>query len=273
MSRVSKRFAGLKAKGEGGLVCFVTVGDPDIDTTRRIVLELDRAGADVVELGIPFSDPIADGPSIQAASMRALERGVNVSSVLELVRAIRKDSDVPITLMTYYNPIRQYGLERFARDASDAGADAVIVTDLTPEESGAWKSAAEAHKMDTIFLLAPTSTDSRIEKVVELASGFVYCVSRTGVTGAQSSLAEGIEGLVERIRARSPLPVAVGFGISSPEHVAEVCSYADAAVVGSALVNLIADKAGTDDLLGEVNRFVSALKGGARGKRSSYSYS
>jgi len=267
MTRVSKRFAELKAKCEGGLVCFVTVGDPDLETTRRVVLELDRAGADVVELGIPFSDPIADGPSIQAASMRVLANGVTVSSVVELVRAIRKDSEVPITLMTYYNPIRQYGLERFARDASDAGADAAIVTDLTPEESGAWKSAADAHEIDTIFLLAPTSTDSRIEKVVKLASGFIYCVSRTGVTGAQSRLAEGIEGLVERIRARSPLPIAVGFGISSPEHVAEVCSYADAAVVGSALVDLIASRAGTDELPEDVNRFVSALKVGARGKQ------
>lgn len=267
MTRIEKRFAELKASGEGGLVCFVTVGDPDLETTRRIVLEIDRAGADVVELGIPFSDPIADGPSIQASSMRALEHGVNVSSVLELVRAVRRDSKVPIALMTYYNPVRQYGLERFACDASDAGADAAIITDLTPEESGAWKSAADAHGINTVFLLAPTSTDSRIEKVVKLASGFIYCVSRTGVTGAQNRLAKGIEGLVERIRARSPLPIAVGFGISKPEHMAEVCSYADAAVVGSALVNLIASRAGTDELPGEVNRFVSELKDGARQKR------
>ncbi len=264
MSRIEKRFAELKATGEGGLVCFVTAGDPDLETTRRVVLELDRAGADVVEIGIPFSDPIADGPSIQAASMRALECGVNVSAVLDLVHAVRKESDVPLTLMTYYNPIRQYGLERFARDASGAGADAAIVTDLTPEEAGVWKSAAEAHGIDTIFLLAPTSTNSRIERVVRLASGFIYCVSRTGVTGAQNKLAEGVDRLVRRIRARSALPVAVGFGISTPEHVAEVCSYADAAVVGSALVNLIADRAGTDDLLPEINRFVYALKDGAR---------
>lgn len=264
MSRIEKRFADLRSAGEGGLVCFVTAGDPDLETTGRVVLELDRAGADVVEIGIPFSDPIADGPSIQAASMRALERGVNVPAVLELVRAVRRESDVPLTLMTYYNPIRQYGLERFARDASDAGTDAAIVTDLTPEESGAWKTAAEAHAIDTIFLLAPTSTNSRIERVVKFASGFIYCVSRTGVTGAQSRLAEGIDGLVGRIRGFSSLPIAVGFGISRSEHVAEVCSYADAAVVGSALVNLIAEKAGTGDLLPEVNRFVSALKDGAR---------
>lgn len=266
MSRVGKRFSELKAAGEGGLVCFVTAGDPDMETTRRVVLEIARAGADVVELGIPFSDPIADGPSIQAASMRALEAGATVSAVLDLVRAIRNDSDVPLTLMSYYNPIRQYEMERFARDASSAGADAVIVTDLTPEESGVWKSAADANGIDTVFLLAPTSTNSRIEKVVKLASGFIYCVSRTGVTGAQSQLAEGIEDLVECIKALSPLPVAVGFGISKPEHVAEVCSYADAAVVGSALVNLIAERAGTDGLLPEVNRFVSALKNGARGR-------
>ncbi len=264
MTRVEKRLAELKASGEGGLICFVTAGDPDLETTRKVVLELDRAGADVVELGIPFSDPIADGPSIQAASMRALEQGTNVSAVLDLVREVRRDSNVPITLMTYYNPIRQYGLERFARDASGAGADAAIVTDLTAEESEAWRAAAAEHGINTVFLLAPTSTNSRIERVVKLASGFIYCVSRTGVTGAQSQLAEGIEDLVERIRARSPLPIAVGFGISKPEHVAEVCSYADAAVVGSALVNLIADRAGTDGLFAEINRFVSALKNGAR---------
>ncbi len=265
MSRVSRRFAELKAAGEGGLVCFVTAGDPDMETTRAVVLDVVRAGADVIELGIPFSDPIADGPSIQAASMRALAKGATVSAVLELVRAIRRESDEPITLMTYYNPVRQYGLERFARDASGAGADAVIVTDLTPEESAAWKSAADTHGIETVFLLAPTSADSRIEAVVKLASGFIYCVSRTGVTGAQSQLAEGIEDLVERIKARSPLPVAVGFGISKPEHVAEVCSYADAAVVGSALVNLISEKAGTEELSSEISVFVSALKDGARG--------
>ena len=267
MTRVEKRFAELKAAGEGGLICFVTAGDPDLETTLGVVLELDRAGADIVEIGIPFSDPIADGPCIQEASMRALRHGVNVSSVLELVRSIRTISEVPITLMTYYNPIRQYGLVSFARDAADAGADAAIVTDLTPEESGAWKSAADSHGINTVFLLAPTSTNSRIESVARLVSGFVYCVSRTGVTGAQGRLAEGIGGLVERIRRHTPLPVAVGFGISKPEHVAEVCSHADAAVVGSALVNLIANSARKDDLQAEVGRFVSALKDATRGGR------
>lgn len=266
MTRIERCFAALKASGSGGLVCFVTAGDPDLETSRRIVLELDRSGADIVELGVPFSDPMADGPSIQASSMRALEAGANVTAVLELVGAIRKDSDLPLALMTYYNPIRQYGLERFAGDAASAGVDGVIVTDLTPEEAGDWKSCAERSGVNTIFLLAPTSTDARIEKVAGLASGFIYCVSRTGVTGARKELATGVRELVERIRARSDLPIAVGFGISKPEHVREVCEYANAAVVGSALVDLIAAKAGTDGLVTEVRGLVSALRSGADGR-------
>lgn len=264
MSRITERFAALKQSNEGALICFVTAGDPSIEATRGIVLEAEKAGADIMEIGVPFSDPIADGPSIQLASMRALSNGVNVPAVLELVRSIRKDSELPIILMTYYNPVFRYGLERFASEAAEVGVDGVIVTDLTPEESAGWKSAASRSGIDTIFLLAPTSTDDRIDRVATLASGFVYCVSRTGVTGACPDMAQGVRELVERIRSKTDQPVAVGFGISKPEHVREVCEFTDGAVVGSVLVSLIGARAGTETLLGDVHTLVSSLKSGAR---------
>lgn len=262
MSRVDERFASLRASGEGALICFVMAGDPDIETTRRVVLELERAGADIIELGIPFSDPIADGPTIQASSMRALEAGTNVSAVLDLVRAIRRESELPLVLMSYYNPILYYGLQQFAADIADAGVDGVIATDLTPEEAAEWKTAADGNEIDTIFLLAPTSTDTRIEKVANLASGFIYCVSRTGVTGARPDMAGGIRELVGRIRAKTSMPVAVGFGVSKPEHVREVCGYADGVVAGSVVVDLIAARAGAPELLSDVSALAQALKTG-----------
>jgi tryptophan synthase alpha chain len=262
MSRIDERFASLRAADEGALVCFVTAGDPDIETTEQIVLELEKAGADIVELGIPFSDPIADGPSIQASGMRSLAHGTNIPAVLGLVKSIRRQSEIPLILMTYYNLVLHYGLHRFAEDIVAAGVDGVILTDLTPEESDEWKSAADRAGVSTIFLLAPTSTPARIAKVAKLASGFVYCVSRTGVTGARLELASGIRELVSAIRGMSEKPIAVGFGISTPEHVREVCRYADGAVVGSALVDLIAEKAGSQGMLCEVHDFVQALKSG-----------
>ncbi|HEY3297857.1 MAG TPA: tryptophan synthase subunit alpha [Armatimonadota bacterium] len=264
MSRIGKRFDELKSAGEKALICFVTAGDPDLETTGKIVVEMAKAGADIVELGIPFSDPIADGPSIQAASMRSLEKGTNVASILGLVRSIRKESDVPLVLMTYFNPILHYGLEKFATDAASAGADGVILSDLTPEEAGEWKSLADSNGIDTIFLLAPTSTEPRIEGVAKLASGFIYCVSRTGVTGAQTEMAQGVRELVTSIRARTSKPIVVGFGISKPEHVREVCGYADGAIVGSLLVDLIASKGNTQAMFSELRQIVSALKSGTR---------
>jgi len=266
MSRIGRVFTQLRSSGEGALICFVTAGDPDIETTRRMVLELEKAGADIVEIGIPFSDPIADGPSIQAASLRALENGTNVPAVLSLVRSIRRESDLPLVLMTYYNPVVHYGVARFAEDAASAGVDGVIVTDLTPEEAGEWKATADRLGIDTIFLLAPTSTDVRIEKVADVASGFIYCVSRTGVTGARPQMAQGVRELVARIRARIDLPVVVGFGVSKPEHVREVCEYADGAVAGSVLVDLIAANAGSQTLLGEIHGLARTLKAGAGAK-------
>jgi tryptophan synthase alpha chain len=224
------------------------------------VLALDEAGVDAIELGIPFSDPLADGPSIQAAAQRALANGVTVGQVFDTVRSIRQRSDIPIVLMTYFNPTLQYGVERFARDAAAAGVDGAIQTDLTPEEAGEWIAAARAAGLDTVFLLAPTSTDDRIQVVSELSTGFIYCVSRTGVTGARQDVPSELPALIARVRERTRTPVCVGFGISKPEHVRRIGEIADGAVVGSALVDVIARNGDSPALLEEVRAFAASLK-------------
>ncbi len=264
MNRIDKCFAGLQARGEKALVTFITSGDPSFAATRDLVAELARSGADMIELGVPFSDPLADGPSIQASSFRALENGATVRGVLENVRAIRTQCDVPIVLMTYYNPVQKYGVAAFARDAAEAGADGVIMTDLPPEESAEWKNAADEAGLATVFLLAPTSTKERILLTAKLASGFIYCVSRVGVTGARSDVPSELKDLVGTIKEASDLPVCVGFGISKPEHVSFVTRIADGAVVGSALVNVVAEHAGCDDLAQKAGEFVRSLKAGTR---------
>lgn len=261
MNRIDACFDNLKRHGGKALVCFLTAGDPDFKTTAKLVKAIASAGADIVELGMPFSDPLADGPSIQAASFRALQAGATVSGVLENVRSIRRDCDVPIVLMTYYNPVQKYGLARFADDAAAAGADGVIMTDLPPEESGEWKPAADAAKLATIQLIAPTSTKDRIRLGAKMASGFIYCVSRTGVTGARNEVPAELSELVDTIKANTTLPVVVGFGISNPDHVRQVTAFADGAVVGSALVNLVAGHADSGDLLERATEFVRSLKG------------
>lgn len=231
--------------------------------TRQIVLELETAGVDIIELGIPFSDPMADGPSIQASSTRALRRGVTPPQVLDLVQEIRQESQVPLILMTYYNPVLQWGLEKFAQSARSAGVDGVIITDLTPEEAIPWKRVAEREGLDTIFLLAPTSTEERMARVAQLATGFIYCVSRTGVTGAREDLAsEELRQLVQRIRRYTPLPVVVGFGISRPEHIRILGQWADGVVVGSALVDVIASHLEDPYLPALVAQKVRSLLGG-----------
>jgi tryptophan synthase alpha chain len=235
-------------------------GDPTLEQTVEIVRALDAAGVDAVELGIPFSDPLADGPSIQAASQRALANGVTVPKALEVVRKIRRVSEIPIVLMTYFNPPFQYGLDRFARVASEAGADGVIQTDLTPEEAEEWVAAARANRLDTVFLLAPTSTDARIEVVARLSTGFVYCVSRTGVTGARDDIPAELPALVERVKRRTTVPACVGFGISRPEHVRRISAFADGIVVGSALVNIIARLGDSPALAEEVREYAASLK-------------
>ncbi len=238
-TRISRRFGGLRASGELGLVAYIAAGDPSLDATLKFVLSLAEAGADVIELGVPFSDPLADGPTIQRASERALKSGTSLGGVIDLVRRIRQSSQVPLVLFSYYNPILQMGLEKFARAASEAGADGVLATDLTPEESAEYRRILAAHHLDTIFLGAPTSTDERLAKIAGVSSGFLYLISRTGVTGAKDTLPDDLPALIRRARAVTQLPIAVGFGISLPGHVSVLGGLADAAVVGSALVSEI----------------------------------
>lgn len=238
-TRISKRFAALRESGELGIVAYITAGDPTLEATHKFVLALAEAGADVIELGIPFSDPLADGPTIQRASERALKSHTTLAQVIDLVREIRKSSEVPIVLFSYYNPVLQMGLEKFASAAADAGADGVLITDLTPEESDDYRRILAAHHLDTIFLGAPTSTDERLTKIANVSTGFLYLISRTGVTGAKDALPDDLPALLRRARKVTQLPIAVGFGISLPGHVSVLGGLADAAVVGSALVSEI----------------------------------
>jgi len=270
-TRIQERFRTLREAGELGIVAYLTAGDPSLDATLEFVLALAAAGADVIELGVPFSDPLADGPTIQRASERALKSGTTLARVLDLVRRIRKSSEVPLVLFSYFNPILQMGLEKFASAARAAGADGVLATDLTPEEAEDYRRALGAHHLDTIFLGAPTSTDERLAKIANCSSGFLYLISRTGVTGAKDALPDDLPALLRRARAVSELPVAVGFGISLPSHVSVLGGLADAAVVGSALVSEIenATKSGAqassiDDAASALGRKVRALKHAAR---------
>ncbi len=262
MSRITETFARLKREGRRGLIPFITAGDPDLQTTYDLVLELAHAGAAIVELGVPFSDPIADGPVIQRASERALsssEHGVGVADVLDLVKQARGKTEVPVVLFSYFNPLLQYGLERLARDAESAKVDSVLVTDLIPEEAAEFSGMLRARGLDMIFLVAPTSTDVRLRLVAARASGFIYAVSRAGVTGARAEVSNEAARLVARVREVSELPVAVGFGISNASQVEEVWRYADAAVVGSALVAEIERQAGTPDLVKRIGAFARTL--------------
>ena len=264
LTRISKRFAELRASGELGIVAYITAGDPSLDATRKFVLALAEAGADVVELGIPFSDPLADGPTIQRASERALKAGATLAGVLDLVRRIRQSSEVPLLLFGYYNPILQMGLEKFAAAASSAGADGVLVTDLTPEESGDYRRVLAAHHLDTVFLGAPTSTDDRLEKIAACSSGFLYLISRTGVTGEKDALPADLPALLRRARKVTQLPLAVGFGISQPGHVSVLGGLADAAVVGSALVSEIEKAKSVDAAAAALAERIRALKAAAQ---------
>ena len=234
--RISRKFHDLAKKNELGLVAYITAGDPSLDATEEIVFAGAQAGADVIELGVPFSDPVADGPTIQRASERALRAGTTLVGVIDLVRRIRLKTDVPLVLFSYFNPILQMGLEKFALAAAAAGADGVLATDLTLEEADEYRAVIHANKLDTIFLVAPTSTEERIEKIARASSGFLYLISRAGVTGAREALPQELPGLARRIRKFTRLPIAVGFGISLPTHVTVLGGIADAAVVGSALV-------------------------------------
>ena len=260
MSRIKSAFARLKNEGRRGFIPFITAGDPDLKVTGDLLRELARAGATVIELGVPFSDPMADGPVIQRASERALRHGFGLSELLDVVAEARPlMKNVPVILFSYFNPLLQYGLERLSREAARAGVDGVLVTDLVPEEAEEFSAILKAHGLDMIFLVAPTSTDARLRLVAEQASGFIYAVSRAGVTGAREEVSSAAERLVERVRKFSDRPVAVGFGISNAGQVAETWRYADAAVVGSALVAEIERLDGATDMVKRVQEFVVRL--------------
>jgi len=276
MERLVRCFERVRERDELALVLYVTAGDPSPELTVETVLRGAEAGADVFELGIPFSDPIADGPTIQAAIDRALRRKVRTATVLEIVRVIRERSEVPLVLMTYFNPVLQYGLERFAKDAQRAGVDGVLLTDVPPEEAGEWVALCRRYQLATIFLLAPTSPETRIRLVVERSTGFIYCVSRTGVTGERERLPEELPDLVRRIRQHTDKPIAVGFGISKPEHVTAVAKlgtkqdakgWVDGVVVGSALVRMLdeafgvqAQSQGAKEKWQQITDFIRSLK-------------
>ena len=258
MTRIGARFEALGRDKKKAFVAFVTAGDPSPERTVDVALELERGGADVLELGVPFSDPLADGPVIQRSSERALRKGVTLQGVLEIAKAIRARSELPLLLFTYLNPIHRYGSEALARDAKQVGIDGVLVTDLPPEEANGWLSAARAHDLDTIFLVAPTSPEARIRKITEASRGFVYAVSRTGITGEKEQVSDDARPLVLRVQALTKEPVALGFGISTPEQVKAAAKVADGIVVGSALVRFLEEQP-SGDVAGKVRWLKSAL--------------
>jgi len=264
MSRLADAFARIRSDGCPGLVTYTTAGDPDLPRSAEILKALDRAGADVLEVGVPFSDPLADGPVIQRATERALAAGGSLRSALAMIAGIRSGLAAPVVVFSYANPMMRLGLDQFARQAADAGVDGVLALDLPIEEAGGFRETLARAGIDMIFLLSPTTIDARIQRAAELGSGFLYGISRLGVTGAREQVASGAEAMVRRIRRHTAMPIAVGFGISRPEHVAEVGAYADAAVVGSALVSVIADESGTPELIPRVEQYVRWLKGAGR---------
>jgi tryptophan synthase alpha chain len=259
LGRIADVFATLKQQGKKGLIPFITAGDPDLTATEQLLIALSKAGATLIELGVPFSDPMADGPVIQRASERALKKNFGLQDILDTAARARKQIDTPIILFSYYNPLLQFGLQRLAQAVSDAGLDGVLVTDLTPEESGEFEANLRAQGLDMIFLVAPTSTDERLRLVAEHASGFIYAVSRAGVTGTREMVSAEAEKLVNRVRQFSSLPVVVGFGISNAAQVADVHRYADAVVVGSAIVAEMERLEGSPELVERISQFLTGL--------------
>jgi tryptophan synthase alpha chain len=259
MSRIRETFRELKRLGHGGFIPFITAGDPDLATTERLLIELANEGADIIELGVPFSDPVADGAVIQRASERALVNGVTVHDAITCVRKVRRSIDVPIVLFSYFNPLLQFGPEAFALAVSQAGIDGVLVTDLIPEEAESWTQNLLQHGLDPIFLVAPTTSDKRLAQIAHEARGFIYVISRAGVTGERDKMTRDAEELVKRVRSVSDLPVAVGFGISTPEQVRAVWRFANAAVVGSAIVSEIERLSGESNFVNRIGKFAASL--------------
>ena len=259
MSQIGEKFRELKRAGRGGFIPFITAGDPDLATTERLLVELAKAGADIIEVGVPFSDPVADGEVIQRASERALRNGVTVHDALTCAKNVGHHIDVPIVLFSYFNPLLQFGSEPFALAARQAGIDAVLVTDLIPEEAESWTQNLLQHRLDPIFLVAPTTSDQRLARIAQQAQGFIYAISRAGVTGARAEVTCDAEALVKRVRLVSDLPVAVGFGISTAEQVRAVWRFAEAAVVGSAIVSEIERSSGESNLVNRIGEFAASL--------------
>ena len=261
MTRIEERFARLNSQSAKAFIPYLTAGDPSLHTTLELVLALEKAGADLIELGVPFSDPIADGPVIQRATERALKNGATVHRVLELGKNIRKESEIPLVLFSYFNPLLNHGLERLAADAVNAGFDGVLASDLTVEESEPFLRTMRHSGLNTVFLVAPTSSPERIKKIAAASTGFLYAVSRTGVTGEQQELAADLKQFLQTLRMHTRTPIAVGFGISRPEHVRAVWQEADGAIVGSSIVKAVEENIGRPDLVERVAAFTAWLKG------------
>lgn len=261
MTRIDAKFHALRSAGKKAFIPFLTAGDPDLETTGNIVLAMEDAGADVVELGVPFSDPIADGPVIQRATERALKSGTSLRKIFELIRKIRTSSEIPLLLFSYYNPLFHCGLQELARIAADTGVDGILASDLTIEEAGEFVDAVGSAGMNSVFLVAPTSSEERIKKIAGTSTGFLYAVSRTGVTGASHELSPELVSFIGRLRQHTENPIAVGFGISRPEHVRAVWTEADGAIVGSAIVNEIENKLGRPSLAADVGDLVRWMRG------------
>lgn len=262
MSGITRAFEVARSENRAALIPYIMSGYPDQQSAVEIALALGRGGADLVEIGMPFSDPLADGPTIQHAANVSLAGGTTVERCLETAATVRKQSDMPLVLMGYYNPIYRYGVERFCRDAAEAGVEGLILPDLPPEEAVEARNIAQKYSVDIIFLVAPTSTEERIRRATQVAGGFVYCVSLTGVTGARASVSAGLDEFLGRVRRHTDLPLAVGFGISKPEHARAVAQVADGVVVASALIDLI-DNTEPTERLGAVEEYISGMRAGA----------
>ena len=264
MNRITERFAQLRERGQKGFVVYIGAGDPNLETTRRLALAFDAAGVDVLELGVPFSDPLADGLVNQLAAQRGLESGTTPPKVLETVAAIRRESRIPIVLYIYFNLVHHRGLKTFIEEAARAGVDGLLVLDLPPEESGNYEALMRAADLCVIYLVAPTTPEDRIELIVKRGTGFIYYVSREGVTGMQQKVSDTIAQMTSQIRSHTDLPIAVGFGISTPEQAKIVAANAEAIVVGSAIVNQIAQEGKSPDLVPRVTEFVKSLADGVK---------
>lgn len=259
MNRIEQRWAELRERGEKAFIPYITAGDPTLSITEQLVLEFDKAGADIVELGVPYTDPLADGPVNQESALRALKHHVNLADILAVVKEMRAKTEIPLLLFTYYNPILAYGVDRLAEDAAEAGVDGVLCVDLPPEEAAEYEAAFRNHGLCTVFLLAPTSTADRIDLVAKHSNGFVYYVSRTGTTGERDSIEADVQSMVTTIKEKTDAPVAVGFGIGTPEQAKQVAAYGDGVVVGSAIVRLIGELGESPDTPLQVGVFVRSL--------------